>query len=191
MQLNKTPDIAMNLVKKVIVQKYNETFQKMKEMNSKAKQRIQREPIWMWENEEEKQDSLKSNTLRILSITWNMNAKKPKIDLSALLRPDIHHDIITVGSEECLKTIFKSAFGANKRRWVNQLQKCLGPEYGIVNSHSLMGIHLVVFASLHIIPLIKNVQSKHVATGVWNSLGNKGGVGISFDVGTTSVLFIN
>lgn len=54
-----------------------------------------------------------------------------------------------------------------------------------------MGIHLVVFASIRIIPLISNVQSTHVATGIMNSIGNKGGVGISFRVGETSVIFIN
>lgn len=163
---NKITQNSITLVKKVFVQKYNESFDKMKEMNLKAKQRIKRDPIWTWEDEEDKQNSLQNDTLRILNITWNMNAKKPKIDLKDLLRPDIHHDIISVGSEECLKTIFKSAFGANKRKWVNQLQECLGPEYGLVNSHSLMGIHLVIFASLHIIPFIKNVQGNHVATGV-------------------------
>lgn len=130
-----------------------------------------------------------------------MNAKKPPKDLSPLLRPDIKHDIISIGSEECLKTIFKSAFSASKLKWVDAIRKCLGPEYQIVSSHSLMGIHLVVLAHIRLIPIIKNVQSNHVATGLFNSIGNKGkendyikqigGVGVSFFVGETSIIFIN
>jgi hypothetical protein len=54
-----------------------------------------------------------------------------------------------------------------------------------------MGIHLVVFASIRVIPLITNIQSNHVATGLLNSIGNKGGVGINFNVGETSLVFIN
>ena len=186
-----THNKAMDLVKNAIIKKYNQAFDRMKTLNSKAKQRIQREPIWEWEEDDPEHDALKDKKLRILSLTWNMNAKKPDIDMSELLRPDIKHDIISIGSEECLKTIFKSMFGANKRKWVKQIQECLGPEYGIVSSHSLVGIHLVVFALIRIIPLINNIQSSHVATGVWNSLGNKGGVGVSFNVGNTSLIFIN
>uniref|UniRef100_A0A7S3NZ13 Inositol polyphosphate-related phosphatase domain-containing protein n=1 Tax=Euplotes crassus TaxID=5936 RepID=A0A7S3NZ13_EUPCR len=187
---NENPN-AMNLFKKAFIGKIEAYTDKIQKANRKAKQRIKREPIWAWDDEEAKSNTIRDNIIRILSITWNMNAKKPQIDLNTLLRPDINHDIIAVGSEECLKTIFKSAFGANKIKWVKMIQKCLGDEYKVVSSHSLMGIHLVVFASIRVIPMISNVKSKHIATGVWNSIGNKGGVGICFDIGRTSCLFIN
>ena len=116
---------------------------------------------------------------------------KPPKDLFQLLRPDIKHDIISVGTEECLKSIFKSAFGANKIKWVEMLREHLGDEYQVLASHSLMGIHLVVFASVRIIPLITNIQSNHVATGIMNTVGNKGGIGVCFNVGKTSFLFVN
>lgn len=145
----------------------------------------------MWEEEKEFHDPLETSNLRILSITWNMNAKKPPKDLFQLLRPDIKHDIISVGTEECLKSIFKSAFGANKIKWVEMLREHLGDEYQVLASHSLMGIHLVVFASVRIIPLITNIQSNHVATGIMNTVGNKGGIGVCFNVGKTSFLFVN
>jgi hypothetical protein len=54
-----------------------------------------------------------------------------------------------------------------------------------------MGIHLIVMASIRIIPLINNVHSSYVATGMLNKIGNKGGIGLSFNVGTTSLIFIN
>ena len=34
-------------------------------------------------------------------------------------------------------------------------------------------------------------ESSSVATGLGNTLGNKGGVGVGFTVGSTSFLFIN
>jgi hypothetical protein len=91
---------AMGLVKKLFVERYKETFTKMKEMNKQAKQRIERDPIWEWEKEESSPDALSTGVLRVLSVTWNMNAKKPQKDITGLLRPDIKHDLITVGSEE-------------------------------------------------------------------------------------------
>lgn len=91
---------TMNLIKMAFVGKYKQTFDKMKEMNKKEKQRIQREPIWEWENEKNPPDALATKVLRILSITWNMNAKKPDKDITNLLRPDIKHDLISIGSEE-------------------------------------------------------------------------------------------
>ena len=188
-QNNKLANV--DLIKHMLRDKCGEIFSKMKRENSDLKNRLKRSPVWNWEDEKENVDPLETCKLRILAITWNMNAKKPPSDLSSLLRPDIKHDIYAIGSEECLKSIFSSAFGASKKKWVEMLQENLGETYQIISSHSLMGIHLVVFASVRIIPIISNIEVDHVATGIWNSIGNKGGVGISFQVGKTSLLFIN
>ncbi|CAM9191906.1 unnamed protein product [Scytosiphon promiscuus] len=56
--------------------------------------------------------------------------------------------------------------------------------------------HNAVFAHRAIIPLLRNVRSAAVATGLSlgsrsPTLGNKGGVGISFDIGATSCVFVN
>ncbi|CAM9157802.1 unnamed protein product, partial [Pylaiella littoralis] len=56
--------------------------------------------------------------------------------------------------------------------------------------------HNAVFAHRGIIPLLRNVRSSAVATGLrlgapGTALGNKGGVGISFNIGTTSCIFVN
>lgn len=56
--------------------------------------------------------------------------------------------------------------------------------------------HNVVFAHRAILPLLRNVRSCAVATGLslgspGTTLGNKGGVGISFDIGATSCVFVN
>lgn len=56
--------------------------------------------------------------------------------------------------------------------------------------------HNAVFAHRGLIPLLRNVRSSAVATGLnlgrpGTTLGNKGGVGISFTIGATSCIFVN
>ncbi|CAN0276180.1 unnamed protein product, partial [Ectocarpus sp. 12 AP-2014] len=56
--------------------------------------------------------------------------------------------------------------------------------------------HNAVFAHRGIVPLLRNVRSSAVATGLSlgapsTTLGNKGGIGISFSVGATSCVFVN
>lgn len=61
---------------------------------------------------------------------------------------------------------------------------------------SAQATHNTVFAHRGIVPLLRNVRSSAVATGLslgapGTTLGNKGGVGISFNLGATSCIFVN
>ena len=56
---------------------------------------------------------------------------------------------------------------------------------------SLQQIRLVVFAKNRFRDKVSHVQTSTAATGVANTLGNKGGVGVSFFLGTTSFCFVN
>ena len=63
-------------------------------------------------------------------------------------------------------------------------------------SHTLQAIHMMVFVHGALLPLIDHVESAAVATGFTTpvprqTLGNKGGIGIGFCLGKTSLLFIN
>jgi hypothetical protein len=49
----------------------------------------------------------------------------------------------------------------------------------------------VVYAHRAILNFISNVQSHAVATGIYNTLGNKGGIGITLSIGKTSFCFVN
>merc|ERR1711865_1122979 len=57
--------------------------------------------------------------------------------------------------------------------------------------HTLQAIHQIIFIHKALLPLVTNVASSAVATGIANTLGNKGGIGISFNLGKTSMLFVN
>ena len=48
-----------------------------------------------------------------------------------------------------------------------------------VAAHALAATHIAVFVVVELLPLVRNVRSAHVATGVGNVLGNKGGVAVS------------
>ncbi|KAG6617277.1 putative methyltransferase [Phytophthora cinnamomi] len=133
---------------------------------------------------------LSRGRLRVFCGTWNMHAKKPTDDLRQWIRLNKYH-IVAVGSEECVNSIAKSVVFTSKKSWEGQLRTTLGGDYVLVSSHALTAIHNIVFVHSSLLPLLGNIQSDAVATGLGNQLGNKGGVGISFTVGATSFAFIN
>jgi hypothetical protein len=71
------------------------------------------------------------------------------------------------------------------------IQDTLGPGFVLVNSRSLMGVHLCVFVQAPLIPLVSRISGAHVITGFFNKIGNKGAVGIGFKLGISSLLFVN
>lgn len=90
-----------------------------------------------------------------------------------------------------MKSIAASVFSPSKAEWERVLGAYLGDDYVMISSYALGGTHLAVFAHIAITPLISNISSECVATGIKNVVGNKGGVGIRFQLGKTSVLCIS
>lgn len=99
--------------------------------------------------------------------------------------------IIGFGTEECERSIAKSALNPSKKMWENYMLDLVGEQYTPLRSHTLQAIHLMLFVHKSIEPLITNVSSAAVACGMANTLGNKGGVGISFNVANSRVLLLN
>lgn len=61
----------------------------------------------------------------------------------------------------------------------------------MISSVSLTATHLAVFINRKLSPLVANVETDYVATGFKNTIGNKGGVMIKFDLVDSSVVCIN
>jgi hypothetical protein len=61
----------------------------------------------------------------------------------------------------------------------------------MVSGIALGATHLAVFAHITLTPIISNVKSECIATGLSNVVGNKGGIGISFMLGKSNLLFIS
>ncbi|CAM9342172.1 unnamed protein product, partial [Chrysoparadoxa australica] len=70
----------------------------------------------------------------------------------------------------------------------------MGPRYEMLCGHSLQASHNAVFVHRALLPLLGNVRSAAVATGLGTrttKLGNKGGIGIAFSIGATECIFVN
>lgn len=63
--------------------------------------------------------------------------------------------------------------------------------YKMVSSVTLQATHLVVFAAISLVPLIKDVSNDLIATGINNMMGNKGAVTVKFRVGWTKFQVVN
>ena len=57
--------------------------------------------------------------------------------------------------------------------------------------NTLWGMRILILAKSEHIKSISHVQMSQVRTGIGNTLGNKGAVGVSFFFGNTSFCFIN
>ena len=118
-----------------------------------------------------------------------LHQKQDVID--ALLRTrEIHHDIYVIGSQECMRNIAHAVIAPSKDKWESTLKAQLGEEFPMIASFSLGATHLAVFAHISITPIISNVESECIATGINNTVGNKGAVSVRFNVGRTKVLCI-
>lgn len=131
-------------------------------------------------------------TLRIFVGTWNMHGKDPPEDLSPWLGGgEDRYDLYVVGTQEACRSIEMSLLLPSKAKWEMKLRETLGDGYVCVATNTLAAIHLALFARRSLMDSIGCVRTAQVATGIANTLGNKGGVGISLTVGQTSLLLIN
>jgi hypothetical protein len=134
----------------------------------------------------------KNRKLKICCLTWNMHGLFPTQErVQQLLSPHKNYDIYAIGSEECLRSIFKSLFYSDKSEWESSLQNYFGNDYVLIASETLCAIHLVIFARSTLIKNISKVKVNTVKTGAKNLLGNKGAVGICFNIFNLSLMIIN
>ena len=156
----------------------------------------------MEEFEEEEKNSninqnyFKSKKLKICCVTWNMHGLNPtQKEIDSLLDPHPKFDIYAIGSEECLRSIFKSLFYSDKTIWETNLKNYFNrkykEKYELISSETLCAIHLVIFIKESLIKDISKVRVNKVKTGAKNLLGNKGAVGISFNIFNLSIMIIN
>ncbi|VDI78288.1 phosphatidylinositol-3,4,5-trisphosphate 5-phosphatase 2 [Mytilus galloprovincialis] len=131
--------------------------------------------------------------------TWNMGDKAPTQNISSWLQchgrgkimdhkifGHIPYDIYVIGTQESAMT---------EKEWVNfikkQITQCGFAEIEVVEVCTLWGIRLVIIVQKKHWHSINRIQRSSVRTGIANTLGNKGAVGISFYFRGTSFCFIN
>ncbi|KAL3761239.1 hypothetical protein ACHAWU_007056 [Discostella pseudostelligera] len=131
--------------------------------------------------------------IMIRVVTWNQEAKETPTpeELAKILFPSRKYHIIAVGTQECENTFAKSIITPSKVKWEAMLESALGMDYDVVRSHSLQTSHIILFAHKSIVHLLSNVRSRAVPTGIGDTLGNKGGIGIALSIGESTFIFVN
>ncbi len=134
-------------------------------------------------------------SLTICSITWNMHGECPSNSIIFdLLSPHLkeRYDIYCIGSEECLRSIFKSLFYSDKSYWEISLSEIFNKNfYYLFSSYTLAAIHLVIFVKIELKKYIKLISTNEVKTGGYNLIGNKGGVSILLNIYNLNIMIIN
>jgi len=132
------------------------------------------------------------NAIRMFVTTFNMHGRDPPETLTSWLPENPNEfDLFVIGTQEAERSIEMSVLLPYKPKWEAKLRSALGANFALVEAHTLAAIHLIVFANKTLLPQISHVRSASVATGILNTIGNKGGVGISMQLGLTSAVFIN
>lgn len=76
-------------------------------------------------------------------------------------------------------------------KWSAMIRETLGPTFVLCGERRLFGIKLFVYHQRRLTHLIASVETVREGTGIANSVGNKGAVGVVLRLGDTSVAFIN
>ncbi|NXP58938.1 SHP2A phosphatase, partial [Chloropsis cyanopogon] len=130
--------------------------------------------------------------------TWNMGSTPPPRSLASWLTSRglghtqdettacIPHDIYVIGTQE-------NSLG--DREWVEflcaSLKTLMAIDYRVVALQCLWSIKMVVLVKPEHQRRISHVHTSSVKTGIANTLGNKGAVGVSFLFNGTSFGFVN
>uniref|UniRef100_A0A3B5MJ43 phosphatidylinositol-3,4,5-trisphosphate 5-phosphatase n=1 Tax=Xiphophorus couchianus TaxID=32473 RepID=A0A3B5MJ43_9TELE len=130
--------------------------------------------------------------------TWNMGGSPPPRTLQSWVTccglghtPDestalLPHDIYALGTQENPQ---------GEREWTEQIKATLRSytqiNFKLVAVQSLWNMRLAVFVNPEHESRVSHVNTASVKTGLGNTLGNKGGVGVSFLFNGTSFGFVN
>ncbi|NWR91088.1 SHIP1 phosphatase, partial [Furnarius figulus] len=136
--------------------------------------------------------------ITIFTGTWNMGAAPPPKKITSWFlskgqgktRDDtadyIPHDIYVIGTQEDPQ---------GEKEWLETLRQSLQEitsiSFKVIAIHTLWNIRIVVLAKPEHENRISHICTDNVKTGIANTLGNKGAVGVSFMFNGTSFGFVN
>ncbi|XP_066435886.1 phosphatidylinositol 3,4,5-trisphosphate 5-phosphatase 2B-like [Eleutherodactylus coqui] len=136
-------------------------------------------------------------SLSVFVGTWNMGGSSPPRSLSSwlstrkvegdLVNPSVcvAYDLYMIGTQENPQ---------GDREWAELLRTTLishtSKQYKLVCVHSIGGIKLVLLVREEYDYLISHVQTSTVRTGISNTLGIRGAVGVSFNFNRVSLGFV-
>lgn len=158
-----------------------------------------------WEDIPKKTGSKNDNSTERKTIfvgTFNLNGKLPPstANLDAWVKSKLaqSYSLIVIGVQELIELTPNAFISADSDKfrliWESAIHKCLNkgavPTYGLLRSVNLIALGLFAFAHVQDLPLITNLQTSSVKTGLMGMAANKGGVGLSLSFGGTSLVFV-
>eukprot|EP01102_Stenamoeba_stenopodia_P002821 TRINITY_DN1268_c0_g2_i8.p1 TRINITY_DN1268_c0_g2~~TRINITY_DN1268_c0_g2_i8.p1 ORF type:complete len:777 (-),score=178.74 TRINITY_DN1268_c0_g2_i8:51-2381(-) len=127
-------------------------------------------------------------TVSVLCGTWNLGSAPPPDNLVDWLVPNIF-DIYAFGVQE---SNYASGEEGGKHDIMEHIKRAFNPKtYQTLALMSLWEIRIIILVKTDLLPKISNIETGKKATGLFNKLGNKGGVAISFRVNDTPLCFVN
>lgn len=114
----------------------------------------------------------------------------PKPDDLKILLPE-NFDIYVIGSQECSQSIEQAFIYNSKQKWETMLTEKLGKQYQLIQTETLIAIHICIFVKCEISAYIADISSEALPTGAGGILGNKGACAVSFILNGFSFLFVN
>jgi inositol polyphosphate 5-phosphatase INPP5B/F len=135
-------------------------------------------------------DFTKMTTLSIWAGTWNVNGKKPSVDIREWLLPAGSSlkraaDVFLIGLQEVQPLSGMSAVTTDPARgtvWKGGIERALDSPntYVTIAARQLVGILLVVLVKRTHEPFVRDLMITDAGTGFLGSGGNKGGVACRF-----------
>lgn len=127
--------------------------------------------------------------------TWNMAGQELVESLRTLLEAQKSNDIkiYSIAFQEVHSSAeaYITTMSNKRRHYQTRIEAALGDHYQCIECHQLVGILICVYAHKSVAPAITSIQHSHVACGVLGMVGNKGAVGIKFNLMDTSFAFLS
>lgn len=160
------------------------------------------DPINDWVTEQLKwrtREFSSPHEIQIYAGTFNVNGKTPDVDLTPWLFPpemEQFPDLYLIGLQELVELTPGQILNTDptrKQGWSEGIGKCLNrrKKYDLLSMGQLVGTTVMVFVKESEMDHINEVDHATKKTAFGGITGNKGGVGLSFKYGSTSICFVN
>ena len=147
-----------------------------------------------------KSEYVTSGNVNILIGSYNCNnIKSSNIDLKPWLFPigdKFKPDMVVLGLQEVIELSAGSILNADYSKmqlWENLVANCLKQfdDYVMLRTEQMSSLMVVFFVKKGLAEKVKQVEGSSKKTGFGGITGNKGGVAIRFEYGSTSFAFVN
>jgi len=135
-------------------------------------------------------------TVTVFCGTWNVNGQPPPPTLDPwLVRRGLRPDVYCIGFQELDLSASALVLGDNSKAapWEAAIQSTLATvgDYAKLITRQLVGVLLCVYVQHSLMPKISEVQSDIMPVGILGVMGNKGGVGVRFNLYDSTFCVVN